>query len=182
MPLSEPRPREPIHVRRIECHGFRRVDGNWDIEGRLVDTKSYDFENKHRGTVHAGVPVHEMVLRLTIDDDFKIVAVEAVTEHGPFPHCPAITANFQRLVGVTIGPGFSRATRRMLGGVEGCTHLVHLLGPMATTAIQMIWPLRHREQGREAPMTRPALIDTCHVFAADGEVVKREWPEFYEGE
>ncbi len=182
MPLSEPETREPIHVRRIECRGFRRGDGMWDIEGRLVDTKSYDFDNKHRGTVHAGEPVHEMELRLTIDDDLQIVAVEAVTEHGPFPHCAAITPNFQRLVGVTIGQGFTRATRRMLGGVEGCTHLVHLLGPMATTAMQTIWPLRQREQGRTGPMTRPGLIDTCHVFAADGEVVKREWPEFYTGE
>ncbi len=182
MPLGEPAPREALHKRQIDCRGYRRDDGRWDIEGHLTDAKTYDFENTDRGTVHAGEPVHEMWLRLTIDDDFKILAVEAATDHGPFNHCGAITPNFQRLVGVTIGKGFRRRTQRLLGGVAGCTHLVHLLGPMATTAMQTILPLRRRQLSGEATTTRPTLLDSCHVFASDSEVVKREWPEFYTGD
>ena len=72
-----------------------------------MDTKTYAFPNRHRGEVAAGEPVHEMWLRLTIDDSMRIHAVEAVTDHGPFGMCPAIVENFKRLEGLTIGPGFA---------------------------------------------------------------------------
>ena len=55
MPLSPPVDREPIHFRKYDFAGFRRADGLWDIEGRMVDTKSYAFENSFRGTIEAGV-------------------------------------------------------------------------------------------------------------------------------
>jgi hypothetical protein len=38
-----------------------------------------------------------------------IVAVEAATEHGPYALCPEIAPSFQALVGLRIGPGFTRA-------------------------------------------------------------------------
>ncbi len=41
MPLSAPAPRQLMHNRAIECRGYQREDGMWDIEGHLVDTKTY---------------------------------------------------------------------------------------------------------------------------------------------
>jgi hypothetical protein len=35
------------------------------------------------------------------------------------------------------------------------------------------------EQGKVAK--RPFFIDSCHALAADGDIVKTFWPEFYEG-
>ena len=134
MPLSEPAPRKHLHTRHVECRGYLRDDGLWDIEGRMVDTKTYSFPNRHRGEVATGQPVHEMWLRLTIDDAMRIHEVEAVTDYGPFGMCPAITGNFKRLEGLTIGPGFRRAVRARVGGTQGCTHLVELVDPIATTA------------------------------------------------
>ena len=69
MPLPEPAPREHLHTRQIECRGYRRDDGLWDIEGTLVDTKTYGFFSHARGDVEPGQPVHNMSIRLTIDDD-----------------------------------------------------------------------------------------------------------------
>jgi hypothetical protein len=190
MPLSDPVPREPIHNRTIECRGFRRADGLWDIEGHLTDTKTYAFRNHFRGDVPPGAPVHDMWLRLTVDDRLVIHAVEAVTEASPYPVCPAITPNFRRLEGLRIYPGFQKQVRELLGGTEGCTHLVDLLGPLATTAYQTVFPYRaqqHEErlarEGRaaERPTRKPKLVDSCHAFASDGEVVGRYWPEFYTG-
>jgi hypothetical protein len=80
--------------------------------------------------------------------------------------------------------------RDLLGGTEGCTHLVDMLGPLATTAYQTVFPYRAREHQERAaregrlptrPTSRPRLIDSCHAFASDGEVVKRYWPDFYTG-
>ena len=184
MPLSEPAPRTHLHTRNVECRGYLRGDGLWDIEGHMVDTKTYSFPNRHRGEVEAGEPVHEMWLRLTIDDAMLIHEVEAVTEYGPFGMCPAITGNFKRLEGLTIGPGFRRAVRARVGGVQGCTHLVELVDPIATTAFQTMTARRRLEEaeGRaDAGRERPRFLGTCHALASDSPAVKEQWPEFYTG-
>ena len=184
MPLSEPAPRQHFHTRHVECHGYLRDDGLWDIEGRMVDTKPYSFPNRHRGEVAAGQPVHEMWLRLTVDDTMRIHEVEAVTDYGPFGMCPAITGNFKRLEGLTIGPGFRRAVRARVGGTEGCTHLAELVDPIATTAFQTMTARRHHKdaQGRPDPdAERPRFLGTCHALASDSPEIKQHWPEFYTG-
>ncbi len=183
MPLSPPNQREDIHRRVVTCSGHERFDGMWDIDGHLVDTKTYAFENQYRGTVEAGVPVHEMWLRLTIDDDFCIKEVEAVIDHGPFRPCARASANFQRLVGLTIGTGWMRKVRARLGGPAGCTHLVELLGPMATTAFQTIWPLRESRgaaKPKQAAEKKPGLLDSCYALRRDGEVARELWPAYFE--
>jgi len=179
MPLSEPADREPIHQRTVQCHGYRRGDGLWDIEGHIVDVKTYDFENSERGKVEAGVPVHEMRVRLTIDDDFIVHDAEAATEHAPFSVCAQAAPSMKAIRGLRIGAGWRREINQRIGGTLGCTHLRELLGPMATTAFQTIMPLRERPAAPKAGQ-RPALIGTCHAYAPDSPVVKRLWPEHYQ--
>jgi hypothetical protein len=181
MSLSPPEARTPVHHRRIDCTGYRRDDGLWDIEARLVDTKTYDFANHDRGgSIRAGEPLHEMALRVTIDTDFLIHRVEAVTDHGPFRVCGAIAPSFSELAGLRIGKGFLGEVRRRLGGVKGCTHLVELFGPLATTAYQTLYPAREAKAQAEPQRDRPRIIDTCHALSASGEVVARLWPDFYD--
>ena len=105
MPLSAPQAREHIHTRDITCTGYRRDDGLWDIEGHLTDTKTYAFSNDERGEVPPGVPVHEMWIRLTVNDTLEIKDVEAATDYSPFALCRDVTPNFQRLIGLRIGAG-----------------------------------------------------------------------------
>jgi hypothetical protein len=181
MPLSPPAPRERIHDRRVHCTGYRREDGRWDIEGHLVDIKTYGFDNAHRGRIEPGVPIHEMWLRITVDEQMQIHAVEASTEHAPYRICPDITPNFQRLVGLRIGPGFRRRVAERLGGTQGCTHLVELLGPMATTAFQTMAG-RRRSQQTEQPSRAPRFLDTCHAHASTSVVIKELYPQHYTGE
>jgi len=190
MPLSPPAAsREHIHTRVIECRGYRRDDGWWDIEGHITDVKTYAFGNHFRGEIAPGAPVHDMWLRLTVDDKLVIHAVEAATDASPYAVCPNVVPNFQCLKGLRIYPGFQKQVRDLLGGTAGCTHLVELLGPVATTAYQTIFPYRERQRSaspaaREPshkPQRKPRLVDSCHAFASDGEVVKRYWPEFYTG-
>ena len=185
MPLSDAAPRDPIHARHVDCRGYRRADGLWDIEGHLTDIKTYGFDSQFRGHVPAGEPVHEMWIRITVDDELTIRAIEAVTDKSPFPICPAIAPNFQRLNGLRIRPGFLSQVRNLLGGVEGCTHLVELMGPLATTAFQTIVPYRERQRRESGtprePGRKPALLDTCHALASGSAIVKRLWPDVYTG-
>ncbi|MEO7728018.1 MAG: DUF2889 domain-containing protein, partial [Burkholderiales bacterium] len=70
--LAAPAPRTHVHTRDVQYRGYRRVDGLWDIEAELTDTKTYRQERPDRGVMPAGEPVHGMVIRLTVDDEMKI--------------------------------------------------------------------------------------------------------------
>lgn len=182
MPLSPPVAREPIHRRRYDFQAFRRADGLWDIDARLTDTKSYGFDNAYRGRIEPGEALHGMAIRLTIDEDFLVHAIEAVSDDTPYAICTGATANFQRIVGLRIGPGWRNKVREQVGGVAGCTHLAEMLGALGTVAFQAVFPLRvSHDGGSRRPGSRPPLLDSCYAFASDSPVVKRQWPEFYTG-
>jgi hypothetical protein len=176
-PLPSPEGRVPVHTRDIACCGYRRADGLWDIEARMTDRKGYAVHNDYR-TVDAGAPFHHMVLRVTVDDTLLIHTIEARVDAGPHRTCPSVAANFQRVAGLRIEAGFGGELRRRLGGVSGCTHLVELFGPLATTAIQTVQPLR-RPAAADDAATPPAQINACHALSAHGEVVEKYWPRFY---
>ncbi len=186
MPLSPPTAREAIHHRAIHCRGYRRQDGLWDIEGHLTDIKSYPFSNTFRGEIKPGEPLHDMSLRLTIDEDMTVISVEAVTDAGPYAVCPAITSAFTKLEGLTIGPGWRREVSRLLGGMNGCTHLVELLGPLATTAFQTIQNWKPKtKKATTATSTDdrpPRFLNSCHALARNGDVVKQHYPQWYIGD
>ena len=140
MPLSEPQPRDLIHSREIRCQGFRRQDGDWEIDGHLWDTRAFDHVSIWDQTNRpADEPVHAMSLRLTLDGEKVIVAVECAMDHTPCPpHCGQAAVNYQRLVGLRIEGGFRKRVSELIGGIEGCTHVTSLLHSMATTAFQTI--------------------------------------------
>ena len=179
MPLPSSSPRTLVHHRDLDCRGYEREDGLWDIEGHLVDTKSYSFDNLERGPVQAGEPIHEMWLRITIDDELLIHAAQAVTDFSPYHMCPDITVNFERLAGLRIGPGWWRDVQKRIGGTQGCTHLVELIRPLATTAFQTL--VKARKHQNPDPNRRPHWLNTCHAHASDREVVRLRWPAFYTG-
>jgi len=180
MPLSASSARrELVHKRKITCYGYHREDGLWDIEGHLTDIKTYDFSNMDRGPVPAGEPVHEMWLRITVDDDLVIHATEGSTEYAPFNICPGAIAGLSKIRNVKIGPGFRKEVVKLVGGSLGCTHLRELLGPMATTVIQTIVPIKSKKHtGDVAKIT--SLVGTCHAYAPGSEVVQRLWPDYKE--
>ena len=91
-----------------------------------------------------------------------------------------MTPNFQRLVGLRIGPGFHRRVLERVGGIRGCTHLVDLLRPVATTAFQTLVSVLQKRAAESGPDDEPPqLLNTCYAFRADGPVVQRRWPQFY---
>ncbi len=182
MPLSDPAPRELLHLRAIEIRGYRRADGLYDIEARLTDTKSYAFNNRDRGEVLPGTPLHGMLARMTIDEDMVITGFEAATEFGPYAVCPAAAPNFALLAGLRVGRGFLRAANERVGGVKGCTHLRELLGQMGTVAFQTMQPARRKQAAAaNAVQTaeKPALLNSCMAYADGSAVARRTWPQFY---
>ena len=181
MPLSPPAERKHLHTRRYHFEGFERADGLWDIEGRMIDVKTYGFDNSFRGRIVPGTPLHDMIIRLTVDTDFVVRDIEASTDWAPYQMCGDITPNFKRMIGTKVSLGWRTAIRQNLGGVEGCTHLVEMLGAMATVAFQTIYPKIAAKLENPNPAKKPGMIDSCHAYRSDGEIVKRIWPSFYTG-
>ena len=184
MPLTNPVSREHIHTRQINFAGYEREDGLFDIEAHLTDTKTYAFSNNWRGSIEPGVALHEMLLRVTINDKFTIVDIEAVTDNSPFAMCPDITPAYKTLIGVVMGPGWRKNIRERLSGIKGCTHLTELLFPMATVAIQTIRPLQnHRRRQADSDSrhstSKPFVLNTCHAWAEFSDVVKENAPNYY---
>ncbi|MBU6497411.1 MAG: DUF2889 domain-containing protein [Rhodospirillales bacterium] len=192
MPLSHAVARHKLHRRAIAIDGYEREDGLFDIEAHITDVKTYGFESADRGAIAPDEPLHEMWVRLTIDDTMRITACEAVTDHGPFHVCPGGAASFAGLVGLTIKAGFLKEANARVGGTAGCTHLRELLQQIATTAFQTLWPIRsRREAAAAAKGGQPGvvsasdgsarLLNTCYAYSSASPVVRRRWPHLYTG-
>lgn len=165
--------RRLIHMRRIVCTSYERSDGLYEIEGRMQDTKSHDSRLLFKD-VPAGGSIHAMTIVVTVDRNLVIKRVEARTEIGPTPYCREINAAYEKLTGVTIGPGFNKEVKRRVGGANGCTHLSELLGPIATTAIQTLMGLHNTAAPRRETTATEGhpMAGSCHAWRQDGEVIQ----------
>lgn len=188
MPLSPPVPRKFSHIRNITCNGYQRDDGLWEVEGHLTDSRGFDFSTAWRGDVATGEPLHDMWMRITFGEDLVIRAIEVVTDASPYPNsCPNALEHYQRLVGESIGQGFAKQARKHIGGVAGCTHQTELLRILGSVAIQTLTghyvyitnSFVNATEMFGSRGERPTIIDSCHSYAADNEIVGILWPDYY---
>lgn len=182
--LSTPAPRRHLHTRTIACEGYRREDGLWDIEARIIDRKTFSYSEPYRGLRAPGEPIHNMAVRLTIDSDMVVRDIEVATLAAPYAPCFGVAPSFKALIGKQIGAGWRRAVQECVGGVKGCTHIRELLFPLATVAFQTLgsWTQDARvatESDPDRGPARPHFLDGCTAFAVDGEVVARLFPLHY---
>lgn len=185
MSLSAPAPRRHLHTRSVVFHGYDREDGLWDIEAHMTDTKTYaQGSYGSAGGRKAGDPIHDMWIRLTVDDDFVVHAIETSMASTPLDECQNATPPMQGMVGVNLGPGLRKAIERVLGRTQGCTHLRELLVNMATVAYQLISHGKRYRQGFDAFQVGPELkhpprhLGQCITWDVDGPAVARIYPQF----
>jgi hypothetical protein len=189
--FSNPSPRRLMHTRRIESKGFRREDGLWDIEARIIDSKPFAYHEPYRGQREAESDVHNIAIRLTLDDDFVVRDIEVLMPAVPYPSCAGAIPNFKQLIGAKVGAGWRKAVQAVVGSTMGCTHARELLFPMATVAFQTLFGWEdeaesaqekarraQRERLRGEQAGRPHFLDGCHSWASDGEVVATLYPQF----
>jgi len=172
--------RQEMHFRRIDMRGYRRSDGLYEVEGRVTDRKAEDFTPASGGRpVPAGEPVHDMGVRLVYDDRMVVHDVQTFTRAAPYPVCPEAGRALQSIKGLRMTGGWGREVRARLGGARGCTHLMELLMPLATTAFQTLGGTRAGQPERVDATGRPLKIDSCYAYAAGGELVRQRWPQFF---
>jgi hypothetical protein len=176
MPLSPAVPRKRLHQRNVRYEGFARDDGLFDIEARLVDVKDHDLMLLS-GPRPKGEPVHDMWVRVTIDRDCTIHAIDAHADRMPYPAaCDRVEPAYQRLVGANLRDGFRKTLHDKLGHTKGCTHLTELLVNLPTAAIQTFSSLRKHEDEGDG---KPFQLDRCHALDTTTENVRRYYPKWY---
>lgn len=172
--------REELHSRCIDMRGFRRNDGLYEVQGRVVDRKTYDFTIRNWDRIiPAHEPIHNMGVSLVFDDKMIVKEVHTFTDASPYTICPDGGKSLQTIKGLRIGNGWIREVRLRLGGAKSCTHLMELLFPMATTAVQTMSVLRENQPDEVDGSGRPLKIDTCYAYAAEHSLVKKRWPKYY---
>ncbi len=165
--------REHLYTRSITCHGHRRSDGMWDIEGQLVDSRRYHAVVGEGRRVSPGEPIHDLRVKITVDDDYVIRSASAVMQAWPFASCVDVSAFYSSLVGLRLATGFAAAVREQFGGPAGCSHLNELLSPMATAAFQTIAAARRDRGGPPSPDELGVLLNSCYTLRESGEVVRQ---------
>jgi Protein of unknown function (DUF2889) len=161
-------PLEVLHDREYRVRAFRKADDVILIRGAVRDQKPPG-------------------LYLDVDPDpLTIHHMQVDLEIHPNTTCPSIERHYDKLVGLSIARGFTHKVRELFGGPRGCTHTTALLQAMAPVAIQCMWSMQASNARRGGTMPTPEDVtpemrraawqmnlNTCHVWAEDGEQVTR---------
>jgi hypothetical protein len=183
MPLPESTERTLLHVRQIEFRGYRRGDGLYEIDGRVTDTKTRAVRHYGReDDTPAGSPIHDMWLRLVVDEDLVVRDLVAVTDASPYAVCREAVAPMAKIIGERIKAGWTNRVKELLGGAQGCTHLMELLIPLATAAYQTLSGVRTSWPDVLDRHGKPVKIDSCYAYGSGRDVVQKRWPDFYTGQ
>jgi Protein of unknown function (DUF2889) len=175
LPLPAPAPRQPAHTRQVTYTGYRREDGLWDIEATLLDTKPTPFSVPGERNWAPHEPIHQMSIRLTVDTELVVQALQASMDNIPHADCPQALPPMDALIGARLGTGWRRAIEEKLGGVTGCAHVRELLFNMATAAFQTVAGSFESND----PQVKPAHLDRCVSWRTDSDLVSRRYPMFF---
>ncbi|MEM7095057.1 MAG: DUF2889 domain-containing protein [Actinomycetota bacterium] len=171
---------ELLHTRTYDTTMYRLADGCVRAVGMVRDVKPagmYIPEDPEPLTIH------DMEVVLDVDPStMTITSADVVFSAHPNDTCPSIVDHYGKLVGLSVARGFNRKVRELFGGPRGCTHTTALLQAMGPVVVQSMWSLRtieRRERGLRPFQSDPdnpggdaiANLNTCHVWAEDGEVV-----------
>ncbi|WP_261569086.1 DUF2889 domain-containing protein [Frankia gtarii] len=173
----------PVHRRTIEIE-TRQADDLLIAQARLRDVRPWHPDPDR-------VLLHDMELVLHVRAaDLTIVAVESRMNAFPHTECPLIRPSFDRLVGLSVRRGFTRALRETVSGVHGCSHLHELARAAGPAIIQAtLSSADARRRGLTADAETPvraersgpvvsgqpasALTGSCHIWAPDGIAIRK---------
>jgi hypothetical protein len=172
---------ELVHERAYVVRAYRKGPDLLVLRGAIRDQKP-------PGLYIAGdtepLTVHHMVVDLHVAiPSLEIVDARAVVEIHPHTACPHIQDHYRNVIGLSIARGYTHKVRELFGGPRGCAHTTALLQAMAPVAIQSMWSFRMSADGGSGvgnPLGRAewraaaaaANLNTCHVWAEDGEIVR----------
>ena len=174
-----------VHERAYVIRAYHKDESTLWLRGAVRDQKP-------PGLYVPGDPepltVHHMIIDMHVSmPTLEIVHANAALETHPHASCPRIEDHYHHLIGLSIARGFTHKVRELFGGPRGCTHTTALLQAMAPVAVQSMMSFQMQairgtvaeRPGRpdfsSTELRRQAMamnINTCHVWAEDGEQVR----------
>jgi hypothetical protein len=178
LPTAAPE-RQLKHRRSISVQMYARGNGLWEVDAHITDVRTNDIRMA-TGLLPAGAPIHDMLVRLVVDERFNVIEAGAQTTAMPYPgECDSFGDAYGQLVGLNLMQGFHRAVKERLGGVKGCTHITELTQVLPTAVVQAFAGDVLDTRGDSEASQQPFQIDRCHALRADGLAVKTYYPRWY---
>ena len=108
-----------------------------------------------------------------------LIILEADAEMPRVPRdlCTETRESIRRVVGLEIKSGFSEKVHKLIGNVEGCAHLTHLLVVMVQAALHGYWAHK-MSKPRPVPCSLsdieglPYLVNSCRLWREDGPIIQ----------
>jgi hypothetical protein len=163
--------RIPLHTRTIQMEAVRVGDTELDVTGHLLDERP---EPEDWFGVPSGLVIHDMHVTLRVrHPDLVVTAVTATMDSRPYTLCTDAVGPLQRLVGLSVAQGFTRAVNERLGRAQGCAHLtalVHAIAPVVRQAAGVAF-----RGTRQAPDPASDLwfVNTCQAWREHGPLHTR---------
>ncbi len=175
MPSINPDASGKIHARTIDIAVYPHAENQLIVTGTLKDRRTGPSHLMSGEVRPAGI-LHHMIIRMVVaGPDLVIEDIEAELPETPREECRETEESLLPVIGMSISAGFTNRVKAALGGPSGCSHLTALLLAMAPAAIQGFWSHIVREPYDPADYSEKAMevvLDTCHVWRADGPTVK----------
>ena len=173
------RERQLKHRRSIDVKIYARGNGLWEVDAHITDVRTRETRMA-TGLLAAGEPIHDMLVRLVVDESFNVVEAGAQTFAMPYPgQCDAFSEVYGRLVGLNLMRGFRHAVKERLGGVLACTHITELTQVLPTAVVQAFAGDVIDTRGDAEDSRQPFQIDRCQALRSDGLAVKTYYPRWY---
>jgi hypothetical protein len=177
LPAAAPQ-RQLKHRRQFDIQVYARGNGLWEVDATLSDVKTRAV-SLASATREAGSPIHEMQLRLVVNERLDILEAGSQTHWMPYEGiCDDHGDAYGRLVGLNLLRGFRQAALDRLHGVRGCTHLTELALVLPTAVLQAFAGEVIDTRGDDGDQV-PFQIDRCHALRSDGEAVRLHYPRWY---
>ena len=167
------------HRRSIDVQIYARDEGLWEVDAHISDVRTSDTQMA-TGLLPAGSPIHDMLVRLVVDEKFNILEAGAHSAAMPYPgQCDDYGDVYGRLVGLNLMNRFRHSVKERLGGVQGCTHITELTQVLPTAVMQAFAGEVIDTRGTGESAQQPFQIDRCHALRSDGVTVKTYYPRWY---
>ncbi len=171
--------RQLKHRRQIDVQVFSRGNGLWEVDAVLTDTKTR-VADMIDGPRPPGTPIHDMLLRLVVNEKLDILEAGSATRWMPYTGiCNDHDDAYGALVGLNLMQNFRHALRQKLGGVLGCTHITELAQTVPTAVVQAFAGEVIDTRGTAEGAKQPFQIDRCHALRSDGDIVRLYHPRWY---
>ncbi len=174
-----------VHQRVLDMSTYALDDEKVVVEGSLRDERFMSVFELSGQKREPGV-IHHLIIRLVVGGNpLRILDAEAEMPNIPHPLCISTQESVKKVIGLKIKSGFGGKVHKLIGGVEGCAHLTHLLTVMVQEALHGYWT--HKSQRPKPPPGSleeidglSYLLNSCRLWGKDGPILQ-EIKDFLEG-